>query len=197
MLAWDVEFGEKARGAQGSTAVSEPLFWCVGRRKNVREYGDYIRETKRLLQNYVKMKVAVTNLTEEIEAQEMILHDESISSIQYGDDRICGGTRELTTTEAAAARRIKLEEHITDMRIRRDDMERMIRAIDRAFESLDDADVDLIQGRYMRGLSWADVADALNYTKWAQEKGGKVLRDVALMLFGVTVRPVQIKLIYA
>nr|DAN16526.1 MAG TPA: Protein of unknown function (DUF722) [Caudoviricetes sp.] len=151
----------------------------------MREYGDYIRETKRLLQNYAKMKVAVTNLTEEIEAQEMILRDESISSIQYGDDRISGGTRELTSTEAAAARRIKLEGHIADMRIRRDDMERTIRAIDRAFESLDDADVELLRERYMRGLSWAELAEDLNYTeKWAKEKGGKVLRDVALMLFG-------------
>ena len=161
----------------------------------MREYGDYIRETKRLLQNYAKMKVAVTNLTEEIEAQEMILRDESISSLQYGDDRIYGGTRELTSTEEAAARRIKLEEHITDMRIRRDDMERTIRAIDRAFESLDDADLELLQGRYIRGLSWVEIAEAMNYTeKWAKEKGGKVLRDVALMLFGVSVRPTQIKL---
>ena len=161
----------------------------------MREYGDYIRETKRLLQNYAKMKVAVTNLTEEIEAQEMILRDESISSIQYGDDRISGGTRELTSTEAAAARRIKLEGHIADMRVRRDDMERTIRAIDRAFESLDDADVGLLRGRYMRGQSWVEIAGTLNYTeKWAKEKGGKVLRDVALMLFGVSVRPTQLKL---
>ena len=164
----------------------------------MREYGDYIRETKRLLQSYNKMKVAVTNLTEEIEAQEMILRDESISSIQYGDDRISGGTRELTTTEAAAARRIKLEGHIADMRIRRDKIERMIRVIDRAFESLDDADVELLQLRYMGGLSWVEVAERLNYTeKWAQEKGGKVLRDVALMLFGVVVRPVQMRLVYS
>lgn len=161
----------------------------------MREYGDYIRETKRLLQNYAKMKVAVMNLTEEIEAQEMILRDESISSIQYGDDRISGGTRELTTTEAAAVRRIKLEGHIADMRTRRDEIERTIRAIDRVFESLDDSDVELIQRRYMQWQAWAQVAEALNYTeKWAQEKGGKVLRDVALMLFGVEVRPAQIKL---
>ena len=161
----------------------------------MREYSDYIRETKRLLMNYNKMKVAVTNLTEEIEAQEAILRDESIASIQYGDDRISGGTRELTITEAAAARRIELEGHITDMRIRRDDMERTIRAIDRAFESLDDADVELIRERYIRGLSWVEIAGALNYTeKWAKEKGGKVLRDVALMLFGVTVRPAQLKI---
>ena len=161
----------------------------------MREYGDYIRETKRLLQNYTKMKVAVTNLTEEIDAQEAVLRDESISSIQYGDDRIIGGTRELTITEAAAVRRIKLERHISDMRIRRDEMERMIRAIDRAFESLGDADVELLQGRYIRGRSWGEVAEAMNYTeKWAKEKGGKVLRNVALMLFGVEVRPAQIKL---
>lgn len=163
----------------------------------MREYGDYIRETKRLLQNYNKMKVAVTNLTEEIEAQEMILRDESISSIQYGDDRISGGTRELTSTEAAAARRIKLERYISDMLIRRDEIERTIRAIDRAFESLDDADVELIRERYIRGLSWAEIAGALNYTeKWAKEKGGKVLRDVALMLFGVEVKPRQMKLVF-
>lgn len=163
----------------------------------MREYGDYIRETKRLLQNYAKMKVAVMNLTEEIEAQEMILRDESISSIQYGDDRISGGTRELTTTEAAAVRRIKLEGHIADMRTRRDEIERTIRAIDRVFESLDDSDVELIQRRYMQWQSWAQVAEALNYTeKWAQEKGGKVLRDVALMLFGVEVRPVQLKFLF-
>lgn len=161
----------------------------------MREYGDYIRETKRLLQNYNKMKVAALNLTEEIKAQENLLRDESIASVQYGDDRISGGTRELTSTEAAAVRRIKMEVHITDMRIRRDEIERTIRAIDRAFESLGDADVELIQRRYMQGQSWAQVAEALNYTeKWAKEKGGKVLRDVALMLFGVTVRPVQIKL---
>ena len=161
----------------------------------MREYGDYIRETKRLLQNYGKMKVAALNLTEEIKAQEMLLRDESIASIQYGDDRISGGTRELTATEAAAVRRIKLEGHISDMRTRRDEIERTIRAIDRAFESLDDADVELLQGRYMRGQSWIEIADALNYTeKWAQEKGGKVLRDVSLMLFGIEVRPAQIKL---
>ena len=161
----------------------------------MREYGDYIRETKRLLQNYNKMKVAALNLTEEIKAQEMLLRDESIASIQYGDDRIGGGTRELTSTEAAVVRRIKMEGHITDMRIRRDEIERTIRAIDRAFESLGDADVELLQGRYIRGRSWGEVAEAMNYTeKWAKEKGGKVLRDVALMLFGVEVRPAQIKL---
>ena len=160
----------------------------------MRAYGDYIRETKRLLQNYNKIKVAALNLTEEIKAQEMLLRDESIASIQYGDDRISGGTRELTSTEAAAVRRIKMEGHISDMWIRRDEIERMVRAIDWAFESLDDVDAALLKERYINGRLWAEVAELLNYTeKWAREKGGKTLRDVALMLFGVMVRAAQLK----
>ena len=158
-------------------------------------YGDYIRETKRLLGSYNKMKVAALNLTEEIEETERFLEDEGIAAMRYGDDRISGGSGELTATEAAAARRIRMEGWIAQLRARRDALERTVRAMDRALESLHDADAELIRGRYMQGLSWAQVAERLNYTeKWAQEKGGRVLCDVALMLFGVTVRPAQLNL---
>jgi hypothetical protein len=47
----------------------------------------------------------------------------------------------------------------------------------------------------MRGQPWIEIADALNYTeKWAQEKGGKVLRDVALMLFGEEVETCAVEI---
>ena len=163
----------------------------------VREYGDYIRDTKRILGSYNKMKVAVMNLTEEVEAIERLLQDEGIAAVRYGDE-VGRGVGELTATEAAAARRIRMRERITQLRERRDEMERTVRAIDRALESLCYEDAELIRGRYMCGLSWAQVAEQLNYTeKWAKEKGGKVLRDVALMLFGVLMRPVQLNLVYS
>lgn len=162
----------------------------------MREYGNYIRETKRLLRSYNKMKVAVLNLTEEIEAMERLLADEGVASVRYGDDTT-GGGGELTATEAAAARRIRIAGRIADMKVRREEIERTVLAIDRAFESLDDADVELLQGRYIKGLSWAEVAERLNYTeKWSKEKGGKLLRDVALMVFGVVVRPAQMRIIF-
>ena len=159
-------------------------------------YGDYIRETKRILGSYNKMKVAVVNLTEEIEAVERLLQDEGIAAVRYGDDGR-RGAGELTATEAAAERRIRMRGRITEMRERRDEMERMVRKIDRVLASLDDGNAELIRRRYMQGRSWAEVAEQLNYTeKWAQEKGGKVLGDVALMLFGVVVRPAQMKLMF-
>ena len=76
-------------------------------------------------------------------------------------------------------------------------MERTIRAIDRAFESLDDVDAELLKERYINGRSWAETAELLNYTeKWAREKGGRALRDMALMLFGIHMQPMQLKLIH-
>lgn len=163
----------------------------------MREYDDYIKLTRQYLKKYNQLKIAVQNIDDEIRAQETLLESESIPSVRYGDDAVSGGRGELTSTEAAAARRIKLEGNIATMRMRRDEMSRTIRAIDRALESLNDEDVELIEGRYIRGLSWMEIAERMNYTeKWAREKGGKVLRDVALMLFGVVVRPAQMKLMF-
>ena len=162
----------------------------------MRAYGDYIRDTKRILGSYNKMKVAVMNLTEEVEAIERLLQDEGIAAVRYGDE-VGRRAGELTATEAAAERRIRMRGRITEMRERRDEMERMVRKIDRVLASLDDGNAELIRRRYMQGRSWAEVAEQLNYTeKWAQEKGGKVLGDVALMLFGVVVRPAQMKLMF-
>lgn len=161
----------------------------------MKEYGDYIKEAKRILRNYNKMKVAVLNLTDEIHAQEAVLRDESISAIQYGDDRIRGSAGELTATEAAAERRIKLERHIADMRERRDELERKIRAIDRALACLPLEEESLVRKRYIDGCEWQYVAHSTGYTKkWAQERGSKALCDVALMLFGVMEGVEHIKL---
>ena len=64
--------------------------------------GDCIKETKRILGQYNKMKVAVQNLAEEIEARTSALQGESVAIARYGDEPI-GGAAELTATEAAAA----------------------------------------------------------------------------------------------
>ena len=160
----------------------------------MRAYGDYIRETKRILGSYNKMKVAVMNLTEEIEAIERLLQDEGIATVRYGDE-VGRGAGELTATEAAAARRIRMRGRITEMRERRDEMERMVRKIDRALFSLDEAAALMIRTHYIEGATWEETARRLSYTeKWTKERGWKALRDVALMIFGVQMRPMQLKL---
>ena len=158
------------------------------------DHGDCIKETKRILGQYNKMKVAVQNLAEEIEARTAALQGESVAIARYGDTPT-GGTAELTATEAAAERRMRATADIAVMEQRKRDMERTLRAVDRALACLTAGDEQLVRGRYIDGYAWWQVARDAGYTeKWAKERGGKVLQDVALMLFGVIERPAQLKL---
>lgn len=157
------------------------------------EHGDCIKETKRILGQYNKMKVAVQNLAEEIEARTAALQGESVAIARYGDEPM-GGTSELTATEAAAERRMRVAADIEEMEQRKQDMERTLRAVDRALSCLSAEDERLVRGRYIEGYAWWQVAREAGYTeKWTRDKGGRALRDVALMVFGVSVRPVQLK----
>ena len=157
------------------------------------EHGDCIKETKRILGRYNKMKVAVQNLTEEIEVRTAALQGESIAIARYGDEPM-GGTAELTATEAAAARRMRATVDIAVMEQRKQDMERTLRAVDRALSCLSADDERLVRGRYIDGYAWWQVARDAGYTeKWARDKGGRALRDVALMVFGVSEKSVQLR----
>ena len=158
------------------------------------EHGDCIKETKRILGQYNKMKVAVQNLAEEIEARTAALQGESVAIARYGYEPT-GGTAELTATEAAAARRMRATADIAVMEQRKQDMERTLRAVDRALSCLSADDERLVRGRYIDGHPWWRVAREAGYTeKWARDKGGRALRDVALMVFGVSEKPIQIAL---
>ena len=158
------------------------------------EHGDCIKETKRILGRYNKMKVAVQNLAEEIEARTAALQGESVAIARYGDEPT-GGTAELTATEAAAERRMRVAADIEEMEQRKQDMERTLRAVDRALSCLSAEDERLVRGRYIDGYAWRQVAREAGYTeKWARDKGGRALRDVALMVFGVSEKPIQIVL---
>lgn len=160
------------------------------------EHGDYIKETKRILGQYNKMQVAVQNLAEEIEARTTALQGESVAIARYGNEPT-GGTAELTATEAAAARRMRTAADIEEMQERKKEIERTLRAVDRALACLSAEDERLVRGRYVDGYAWWRVAREAGYTeKWARDKGGRVLRDVALMMFGIDLRPVQMGFVF-
>ena len=162
----------------------------------MRAYGDYIRDTKRILGSYNKMKVAALNLTEEIEAMERLLADEGIASVRYGDDTT-GGRGELTATEAAADRRIKAENRIERMRQEKNELERILRKVDRALEGVGELDCDLVRRHYINGESWQSLGDRhFCSEKWARDRGGRALREVAYMVFGIYMGPRQMRFVF-
>lgn len=146
--------------------------------------GDIIAETKRILQDYPKMNIAVLNLTDEIAGIEKELRDESIAAARYGVERVTGGAVGLTPTERAAERRIKAEMRIMELEHQIAAIERRKCAVERALDALDETDREIVRAR-MAGHSWAHIAAEMNYSeKWAKNKGGKAIREMALMLFG-------------
>ena len=160
------------------------------------EHGDCIKETKRILGQYNKMKVAVQNLAEEIEARTAALQGESVAIARYGDEPT-GGTAELTATEAAAARRMRTAADIEEMQERKQDMERTLRAVDRALACLSVEDERLVRGRYIDGCTWRRVAYDVGYAEtWADKRGRRALQDIALMLFGTCRKPLQTRLVF-
>ena len=160
------------------------------------KHGDCIKETKRILRQYNKMKVAVQNLTEESEARTAALQGESVAIARYGNEPT-GGTAELTATEAAAARRMRTAADIEEMQERKQDMERTLRAVDRALACLSAEDERLVRGRYIDGCTWRHVAYDVGYAEtWADKRGRRALQDIALMLFGTCRKPLQTRLVF-
>ena len=164
----------------------------------MREYGDYIRETRQYLKKYNQLKISVQNLDDEIRAQEMLLESESIPSVRYGDDAVSGGRGELNVTEAAADRRIKAENRIERMRQEKNELERILRKIDRALDGVSELDCDLIRGHYINGESWQVLGGRYFFSeKWARDRGGRALREVAYMVFGIYVGARQMRFVFS
>lgn len=161
------------------------------------EYNDYVGMTRRYLKSYTKLQITVKNLDEEIEAQKTMLQDEAVAISRYGDEP-GGGSSELNATESAASRRIMIENRIVDMECDKAEIERVLRKIDRALDGLSDGDRDLVQGHFIDGYSWQQLGNkAYCSEKWARDKGNKALKEVAFMVFGVCVRPRQLRFVFA
>ena len=137
----------------------------------MREYNDYIKLTRQYLKKYNQLKIAVQNLDDEIHAQEMLLESESIPSAHYGDDAVSGGRGELNVTEAAADRRIKAEKRIERMRQEKNELERILRKVDRALDGVSELDCDLVRGHYINGESWQTLGDRhFCSEKWERQR---------------------------
>lgn len=162
----------------------------------MREYNDYVNLTRRYLKSYKQLQITVKNLDDEIAAQEMELKGESVAIAHYGDNNV-RGTSELNATEAAANRRIKIEHSISAMKKDKEEIERLLRKINRALEGLNEADKTLVIGYYIDGYSWQQLAQQ-NYCseKWTRDKGNKALKEVAFMVFGRVVKPQQLKFVF-
>ena len=82
--------------------------------------------------------------------------------------------------------------------LNRDEIQRLIDKIDWAVSTLPQEDQDILKEHYFDRISWEKIGNNHSYSeRWAREKGGKALRKVAFVLFGVRARPQQLSFVFA
>ena len=158
----------------------------------MREYSDYIETTRRYLKQYGQFKVTVTNLKDDIDTWQQIIDSEIVAPIAKYDSQPGGGTSELSTVEAAAARREKVADMIIKNKESIRNIERIIRKVDRAIEELKPDDKFLIKGHFIEHKSWGELSAEKFFTeKWARERSRKAIKKMAFMMFGDKALPRQ------
>ena len=164
----------------------------------MREYNDYISTTRRYLQNYRTFLVTIENLQDDIAAQQQLLDSCADMPPAIGSyDSPRGGIPELNTVERSASDRMKRQNAIVKLTGDLNELRRIVRKIDRSLAALTGEEETLIRAHYFDGRSWAEIGEANHYSeKWARDKGGKALRSIATMIFGVRVMPEQTHFVF-
>lgn len=154
-----------------------------------------LSKTRFYLKNYNQFKIAIKNLSDDMEALQKNLQQENTAPIsKYGES---SGDRnnEFTVVEAFVIKREQCQAKIIEIQNNLNVINRIIKKIDRAIEGLGDLDRKVIVAYYFDNKSWREIAQK-NYIseQWAKERRNKAVKQVSRMIFGVTAIPEQIDL---
>ncbi|MBR1693833.1 MAG: hypothetical protein IJ709_00285 [Selenomonas sp.] len=153
------------------------------------------------MNEYNTFKAAVAGMNIDIEEQQRLLDksEELTAPIaQYSGMPRGGGGNGLNGVEAAAQDRIHRQNEIYRQMLNRDEIQRLIDKIDWALSTLPQEDQYILKEHYFDRISWEKIGNNHSYSeRWAREKGGKALRKVAFVLFGVRARPQQLSFVFA
>lgn len=167
----------------------------------MRGYNDYVITVRRWLKNYNRFGITIENLKDDIKCKEQEMeHDVNAPISHYGNAPV-GGASELNIVESSASKHIAMRKEIDDTLSAIADIELVMRKIDRAISGLNDIDRRLVEGHYIKSVSWEELGSEMYYSeKWARERAGKAVREIAIMIFGPKAagnKEVQLQFIFA
>ena len=163
-------------------------------------YNDYISITRRWMKEYNTFRATVESMTADIQEQQKLLSrsENLCAPIANYDGMSKGGSPGLNGVEAKAYDRLRREASIHRQTLNRDEIKRIIDTIDRALNTLSLEDQAVLTEHYIDGRSWEQIGYCRNYSeRWAREKGGKALKSLAFVIFGVKARPEQLTFVFA
>jgi len=139
---------------------------------------EYFAETVRMFEEAPMMAAKCQRFTDEIAELEALLADESIASARL--DNIGGGRAagELTATERGAARRVKMERRIIDLRHRIAAIERILDKMELETICLYPEEAVIIRER-MKGTRWAQIARKLGRKSCSRATWERIIKGIS------------------
>ena len=139
---------------------------------------EYFAETVRMFEEAPMMAAKCQRFTDEIAELEALLADESIASARL--DNIGGGRSvgELTATERGAARRVKMERRIIDLRHRIAAIERILDRMELETICLYPEEAVIIRER-MKGTRWAQIARMLGRKSCGRATWERIIKGIS------------------
>jgi DNA-directed RNA polymerase specialized sigma subunit len=167
--------------------------------KVYKEYNDYVRTVRLWLKEYNNFKAMVTAMDDDIKTQARLLDqaEDLTAPIAKYDGMPRGGSSPLTAVESAAQDRIRRKYAICQEQLNRDEVQRIIDRINRALHSLPQEEREVLTEFYIEQQSWEQIGDSHHYSeRWARDKAGKALKNMAFFIFGVRARPEQLEFVF-
>lgn len=168
--------------------------------KELKEYNDYVVLVKHYLCQYDHLR----DTAKSKRMQAKTIRDELVKNLdvaapiaKYGG-QAGGGSPELTTVEAAAARRSRKAELAERCDAQADAIESRLRLVDHALSCLDEREQYLIKGYYFDKKTWVELAMDLYLSgTWARKSGGRAVKTMASIIFGKDAVPEQMAFHFA
>ncbi len=137
------------------------------------------KKTEWTLYNFKRLKESIEDL--QLEIEEIKIDTDGVRSIRYDREKTSPTYKITSSTEDEVIRKIerieRLEKQIAKNKIK-------IQKIDRALNSLDEVEREIIEGKYLEGMQWWEIAESVKYSaRWCNEKRKRAIEKIAAKLF--------------
>lgn len=165
------------------------------------QHNDYVEAVKEYLRRYREFSQYVINVRKDIEDCETLLNQEpALTSPLLSPTGGCSGGEKVSQQERIYMRREELQEKIAKYQAELQQIEPLIKRMDRSMESLssiNEIDAVILRDRYMDGASWESTArHSCCSVGFCRKRAREALKTLTSMMFGPDAIPFQMSLVF-
>ena len=160
-------------------------------------HNDYINAVREYLTRYYEFNTYIKNLKadlEDLNAMQALCAAPKVPTLSHTPG---GNGIMISPEERAIYEKENLESRRKKLQSDLEKIEPLMRRLDRSIETLSYSDRIIAEERFIDGASWIRIADTLHMSETAvRKRSGKVLEQIAAMMFGPAAIPVQTHFVF-